>query len=114
MNCNLEQSEEAAEIFVSGVMSIEDAADLKTALSCAIAGSSCIVIDLSATDATDISCLQVICSAHRAAVLSGKKLTVRGIDDSFITCLEDAGFPRHTGCLQQNGVPCLWQERKQN
>ncbi len=114
MNCNLEQSEETAEIFISGVMSIEDAADLKAAISSAIAGSSCIVVDLSATDATDISCLQVLCSAHRAAVQSGKKLTVRGTDESLITCLEDAGLPRHTGCLQQNGVPCLWLERKQS
>lgn len=114
MNCNLEQSEEIAEIIISGSMSIEDAADLRNVLASAIAGSCRIEIDLTAADTTDISCLQVLCSAHRAAVQLGKQLTLRGTEESLIKCLEDAGFPRHTGCQQQNGIACLWQERQRN
>jgi len=44
------------------------------------------------------------------AVQAGKKLSVRSQADALITCLEDAGFPRHSGCLQKEGEPCLWQE----
>jgi len=112
MNCSLEQSEETATLTITGSMTIEDAADLKTALTVSLAGSSLSEVDLSKADAIDLSCLQVLCSAHRAAIHSGKKLVLSRAADSFITCLEDAGFPRQSGCLQQDGVPCLWQEEK--
>lgn len=110
MNCCLEQSEETAKLFIAGSMTIEDAADLKTTLTGALAASSIIEIDLSATDETDLSCLQVLCSAHRAAVHAGKKLVVLKAGDSLITCLEDAGFTRQSGCLQEIEESCLWQE----
>ena len=112
MNCSLEQAKETATLFISGPMTIEDAAHLKTSLVDALAASFLIEVDLSATDTIDLSCLQVLCSAHRAAVQAGKKLFVRRKADALITCLEDAGFPRHSGCLQKEGEPCLWQEVK--
>jgi ABC-type transporter Mla MlaB component len=112
MNCSLEQAKETATLLISGPMSIEDAAQLKTSLVDALAASFLIEVDLSAADAIDLSCLQVLCSAHRAAVQAGKKLFVRSQAEALITCLEDAGFPRHSGCLQKEGEPCLWQEVK--
>lgn len=112
MNCSLEQARETATLFISGAMTIEDAAHLKTSLVDALAASFLIEVDLGAADTIDLSCLQVLCSAHRAAVHAGKKLFVRRKADALITCLEDAGFPRHSGCLQKEGEPCLWQEVK--
>jgi len=112
MNCSLEQAKETTTLFISGPMTIEDAANLKTSLVDALTSSLLIEVDLSAADAIDLSCLQVLCSAHRAAVQAGKKLSVRSQADALITCLEDAGFPRHSGCLQKEGEPCLWQEVK--
>ena len=110
MNCSLEQSEETSTLSISGPMTIEDAANLKTALAGVIADSFRIEVDLNAVAAIDLSCLQVLCSAHRAAVHSGKKLSIRSTPEALLTCLEDAGFPRHSGCLQQEGESCLWQE----
>ncbi len=112
MNCSLEQSEGIATLHIAGSMTIEDAATLKTTLVGTLADSSLIEVDLSAADETDLSCLQVLCSAHRAAVHAGKKLVVLRTTDSLLTCLEDAGFPRQSGCLQQDGEQCLWQEVK--
>lgn len=112
MNCSLEQSEETAKLFISGSMTIEDATTLKATVAGIIADSALIEIDLSATETTDLSCLQVLCAAHRSAVLAGKKLALRNAPDSLRTCLEDAGFPRQTGCLHHEGETCLWQEEK--
>ena len=113
MNCSIEQSEEAAKLFISGSMTIEDAAQLKSTLVGALTDASHIQIDLGATESTDLSCLQVLCSAHRAAVLAGKKFEVlKTKGDSLVACLEVAGFPRQTGCLQQQDEACLWQEEK--
>jgi ABC-type transporter Mla MlaB component len=112
MNCRLEQSEESATLHITGSMTIEDAASLKTIIAGTLTDSALIEVDLSVADATDLSCLQVLCSAHRAAVHAGKKLVVRMVTDSLITCLEDAGFPRQSGCLQREGELCLWQEKK--
>ena len=113
MNCSLEQSEETATFFISGSMTIEDAANLKTTIAGVLADSALIEIDLSATGTTDLSCLQVLCAAHRAAVVAGKTLSLRNAPDSLRTCLEDAGFPRQTGCLHHEDETCLWQEEKQ-
>jgi ABC-type transporter Mla MlaB component len=114
MNCSLEQSEGNATLHIAGSMTIEDAATLKTTLVGTLADSSLIEVDLSAADETDLSCLQVLCSARRAAVHAGKKLVILRTTDSLLTCLEDAGFPRQSGCLQQDGEPCLWQEVKRS
>lgn len=110
MNCSLEQSEETATLRISGTLTIEDAANLKTSLAGIVADSTLIEIDLSATGNTDLSCLQVLCAAHRSAVQTGKKLVLRNASDSLRTCLEDAGFPRQSGCLHHQGETCLWQE----
>jgi len=110
MNCSLEQAKETTTLLISGPMTIEDAAHLKSALVDALASSLLIEVDLSAAEAIDLSCLQVLCSAHRAAVQDGKKLFLRSNADTLIICLEDAGFPRHSGCLQKEAEPCLWQE----
>jgi len=112
MNCSLEQSEETATLSISGSMTIEDAANLKTTIAGIIADSALIEIDLTATGTTDLSCLQVLCAAHRSVVLAGKKFALRKAPDSLRTCLEDAGFPRQTGCLHHEGETCLWQEEK--
>ncbi|MHC1697966.1 MAG: lipid asymmetry maintenance protein MlaB [Geobacteraceae bacterium] len=112
MKCSLEQSEETAKFRISGSMTIEDAANLKNTITGIIAESSLIEIYLSETETTDLSCLQVLCAAHRAAVLGGKKLVLRNVPDSLHTCLEDAGFPRQAGCLHLEGEICLWQEEK--
>lgn len=112
MNSSLELSEDTATLYITGSMTIEDAANLKTTLVDTITDSSVIKVDLSAADTTDLSCLQVLCSAHRAAVNAGKTFVVLRATDSLVTCLEDAGFPRQSGCMQHNGESCLWQEEK--
>jgi len=108
MNFSLEQSEETAKLVISGSMTIEDASNLKTAIAGIIADSVHIEIDLKKSETTDLSCLQILCAAHRSAVLAGKKLALLNAPDSLRTCLEDAGFPRQTGCLHHE--TCLWQE----
>jgi anti-anti-sigma regulatory factor len=110
MNCSLELSEETAKLFISGSLTIEDAAHLKTTLSRALAESSSIEVDLGAAESSDLSCLQILCSAHRAAVQTGKNFILLNTGMTLIACLEDAGFPRQAGCLQQYGEACLWQE----
>ncbi len=110
MNCNLEQSEETVTLTICGTMTIEDAADLKSALAQALAGGMRIEIKLDAADSIDLSCLQVLCSAHRAALHAGKQLMLAGHINTLLPCLEDAGFPRHTGCHGHDGNVCLWHE----
>lgn len=113
MNYSLEHSDGTAKLSISGSMTIEDAANLKTALAGIFTDSAPqIEIELSETPSVDLSCLQVFCAAHRSAALAGKELVLRNTPDSLRTCLEDAGFPRQTGCLHHEGKTCLWQEEK--
>lgn len=105
MNCSLEQAQETTKLLISGPMTIEDAAHVKTSLVEALASSLLIEVDLGAVEAIDLSCLQVLCSAHRAAVQAGKKLVLRSKADALITCLEDAGFPAIPDVSRKKGNP---------
>jgi anti-anti-sigma factor len=112
MNCGIERSGEIALLRITGDMTIENASDLKTVLIDSMADSSHVEINMSEVDTVDVSCLQILCSAHRTAEKEGKKLVVEGIGDALTTCLEDAGLPRHMGCLKDHAETCLWKERR--
>lgn len=110
MNCILEQSEETVTLSISGAISIEDAADFKSALVEALACGTQIEVNMNSVDSVDLSCLQTLCSAHRTALKGGKRLMLSGNINALVPCLEDAGFPRHTGCHDHDGNVCLWHE----
>lgn len=110
MNCILEQSEETVTLSISEAMTIEDAANFKSALVEALAGGTQIKVNMNSVDSVDISCLQALCSAHRTALQGGKRLILCGDINDLMPCLEDAGFPRHTGCHNHGEDVCLWHE----
>ena len=57
----------------------------------------------------DLSCLQTLCSAHRSAVRSQKKMTFdKGLPWIFIDAAEVAGFSRLKGCKLDSENSCLW------
>jgi hypothetical protein len=57
----------------------------------------------------DLSCLQVLCAAHRSAVASGRDITTTGKwPDAFARAVEESGYSRGRNCRSPRSVRCLW------
>jgi anti-anti-sigma regulatory factor len=108
MDTCFEKSGDHGVLSVEGELTIEYAAGLKTALAEALNSGLHLILDVAKVAKTDVSCLQLICSAHKSAVLSGKTITLRNTGGEFVRALKDTGFLRHVGCAPGTGDACVW------
>lgn len=108
MNHCFELSGETGILAVGEALTIEDAAELKTAIADAFAATIHLYIDLSQVKEIDLCCLQLFCSAHRTAVSAGKTLALRNAGEGFGESSRNAGYLRHVGCMPDVGHDCLW------
>jgi anti-anti-sigma regulatory factor len=98
-----------------GEWTIERAGELKGMLSEGLEGGECIVVDVEEIENVDLSCLQLLCAAHRASLREGKLLTLGGKrPDQFRKRVHEAGFSRALGCHKDPGKSCLWIEGSQS
>jgi anti-anti-sigma factor len=110
MNCHFQQSTDSGILAITGEMGIEQASELKSALAEALEQSARIEVDLSGVESVHLCCLQLLCTAHKRAAQSGKILELRNAGEEFRKGALDAGFIRHTGCLDETGADCFWLE----
>lgn len=108
MDTCFEKSGDHGVLSVEGDLTIEYAAGLKTVLAEALNSGLQLILDVANVAKIDVSCLQLICSAHRSAVLSGKTFALRYAGGEFVRAVKDTGFLRHVGCAQGTGDACVW------
>jgi anti-anti-sigma factor len=98
---------------VGGELTIQHAAELRTCLLDALSNAQSVRIDLEAVEDIDLACLQILCSAHKSALLAGKALCLGdGAPECFRDSLDVAGFSRLRGCNTDAGNSCLWIQRR--
>jgi ABC-type transporter Mla MlaB component len=110
MTYSFQQSGDTGVLAVSGALTIEDAAELKSVIADALAASTGLMLDMAEVETADLSCLQLLCSAHRSAAHAGKGLELRNAGDGFISGMRAAGYGRHLGCQHPSRSDCLWLE----
>ncbi len=110
MTFSFQQSGETGVLTFKGALTIEDAAELKSVIADALATSTGLVVDAAEIESTDLSCLQLLCSAHRSAVGAGKSLEILNSGGEFAAVLRAAGYCRNAGCLRPSCSDCLWIE----
>lgn len=109
MHVDMVHSAEAYVLKLKGNLTIERAHELKQALLEALRNNDRIAIDLEGITDVDLSCLQLLCSAHRTSLRLGKQLTLHGEQSEiFKMAVRDAGFPRILGCHEDPERGCLW------
>jgi len=108
MNLSFLQSGDTGVLTISGEMGIEFASELKSGFADALEAVTSLELNLTDVTTASLCCLQLLCSAHRAAVQSGKRLSVRNISEGFTGSMDDAGFLRHVGCANCRDNDCLW------
>jgi ABC-type transporter Mla MlaB component len=109
MDVEMVQSAETGVLRLKGSWTIERAHELKQALVEALKGDDPFVIDLKGLAEADLSCLQLLCSAHRTSLRLGKQLELnQEKSGAFKRVVRDAGFVRTLGCHQDPHKSCLW------
>jgi anti-anti-sigma regulatory factor len=99
---------------VKSPFTLQEAGDLKEKLWESLRLSSELVIDLEEVKEIDLACLQLLCSAHRTAVLLGKQLVLTKPPQGFRAFAAEAGFSRHVNCVRGGKARCLWQGEVRN
>ena len=102
---------ETGNVTLSGDLTIFQASEIQTRLREALESSDDVRITLQDVTSMDLSCLQLLCSAHRTAA-SGKK-TLRFASPPpllFRETVAAAGLKRYGGCAASPNTDCLYQE----
>lgn len=107
--CIKEDDKDTRTLRFSGDLVIQHAEELKSVLIESIAEKNNILIDISLVAQADISCMQLLCSAHKTSIFQGKSLKFIGTSsEAFSQNVKRAGFSRTKGCIHDNGSQCLW------
>lgn len=97
---------------LSGELTLLQAEQLKMLLAQAVDASECVRINTEAVTDIDLSCLQLICSAHRSAVNRHRQLVLTPHQsEAFMTkvfqtglmCCHDCDFDIESDCLWKGG-----------
>jgi anti-anti-sigma regulatory factor len=93
----------------SGELTVEHAGAMRTALIQALTDSDHVEMDFSSVTGVDLSCLQLLCSAHRTSLRSNKRINFVGSQPAKLReTLEAAGYSRVTGCGLDREHSCFW------
>jgi len=77
---------------LEGDQTIQYSNELRTFLLKSFDSVHHVVLDVERVTSLDLSCLQLICSAHKTAAGMKKRLTVTGNSETFKKAMEDGGY----------------------
>jgi|WetSurMetagenome_2_1015567.scaffolds.fasta_scaffold1052142_1 anti-anti-sigma regulatory factor len=98
-------------ITFEGELTIENAAKIQEVLSKPFGKKEHRIISVEGATRVDLSCFQLFCSAHRAAVAENERLSIdSNRSEHFRAKTREAGFLRSEACLLNIGRDCLWTE----
>jgi ABC-type transporter Mla MlaB component len=96
-------------ITLDGDLTLPHAEELKKVLIKSLLDSDDIRVSMNSLEDADLSCLQLLCSAHRSAVRLKKRIGFSGSPAGpFRSIVEGAGFARLHGCKLDCENSCLW------
>jgi anti-anti-sigma regulatory factor len=96
-------------VTLDGDVTLPQAEELRRVLIKALVDADEVALDMEKVQNVDLSCLQLLCSAHRSASRFTKKLFFSGSPPKALKdAVEAAGFSRVTGCRLDCDKSCLW------
>ncbi len=112
MSSTIEMNGNRGIITLDGDLTLADAKTFRTHLIKALIDSDEVTVRFGDVAAVDLSCIQLLCSAHRSAVRLNKRLALQpGWPERFQQVAQDAGFSRSAGCRLDMQNSCLWTGR---
>jgi anti-anti-sigma regulatory factor len=99
-------------ITLDGNLTVGQAEELRRFLIKAIIDAQQVRLDFGTVTDVDLSCLQLLCSAHRSASRMKKSISLSGDwPEVFKNTVEEAGYSRLTGCRLDVDHSCLWVKK---
>lgn len=109
MDFKLEPSGDRGTLTITGELTIDRADELRTMLITSLESTENVHVRLEAVTEVDLSCLQLLCSAHRTAMNLNKNLILDSEESQvFRQTVKDAGYTRNKGCTVDSYESCLW------
>jgi anti-anti-sigma regulatory factor len=109
MNFSLKQSESTRIILLEGELNLLRAQEMRTVFLKALVEADNVAIRFGNVLDLDLSCLQLLCSAHRSAVRLKKQVRFEGSVPKLLQDAADAaGYSHLKGCKLDKGKSCLW------
>ncbi len=106
------QSGKQGVVTLDGSLTLTHAEELRMLLIKALIDAEDVQVGFKSVADTDLSCLQVLCSAHRSACRMNRQLSLSGDwPRSFKQAVEDAGYARLAGCRLDVAHSCLWAKK---
>lgn len=112
MEYKAHSSENKAELILDADSTIGNSPSLHAALLEARETAGEVVINMSEVRHIDVSCLQLLCSAHHEALKQGRILKLAHISAETWEAMKLLGFVRHIGCRDDSSGGCLWVGRE--
>jgi anti-anti-sigma regulatory factor len=98
-----------AELSFDGRLTVDRAAELRGRFTAALGGPSPIAVDVRGATEIDITFIQLLFAAHRAAGAAGKQLVLSpDHPPAMLKILREAGLCRHAGLCSDSAEPCRW------
>lgn len=99
----------AGELVMGGDLTIENAAKIRAGLLEALGKGGPVIVRIEGDAVMDVSFMQILCSAHNAAVKSDKPFCLSyAIPGNFIRAVVESGYKRNRGCSRDKNGSCLW------
>lgn len=96
------------ELVLEGELLIQRVAELKEELQKSLESVDDLLVNLAETTEIDLSAMQLLCAARRAAVRMNKELVLAGQLSKVGDSLRLAGFSGQGGCARNCQERCLW------
>lgn len=107
-NIKVEKQGKDRALIVSGSLTIEYAGQFKDALTDSLKQDADLIVDLDSITDMDLSCLQLLCSAHRTFTNAKRSIKLAGIPDVLKQSVHNAGYKRNSGCTKEAEKTCFW------
>ncbi|MCP4109463.1 MAG: STAS domain-containing protein [Desulfobacteraceae bacterium] len=96
-------------LMMGGNLTIDRANEIRADLLKSINSVKHLDIKLDKVTDIDLSCLQLLCSAHRTAEKLNKNLTLNINGCEIVRqIVKEAGYSQNRGCALNHGKTCLW------
>lgn len=108
MRHHFDFSGENGRLDLGGDLTIDDASKLLTIIDEAQSSAHNLLVTLENVTEVHLSCLQLLCSAHRSALQVDKNFSLGEFSPEFRQAAQDAGYTGHTRCSFGLCDKCMW------
>jgi anti-anti-sigma regulatory factor len=104
------ESQNTGLLIADGELTVQRATDFKDMLTKAIGEVDRLEINFDTVTEVDLTCLQILCSAHKTCLKANKALSITGRQSEALKeAIKYAGYERHKGCkVAGEKNQCLW------